>query len=138
MHITLAEAYIAQNNYDDAIDTLSKAQSLENRYNEALEREGSSPVRNVKTQVLKAQCLCKQKNFNEALDAIDEVISYTRSAHLGKIEHAFSLIDKAAILAEIGSKDKIQKAIECQEEGISTASTIQTCSSTKTTPNLKR
>lgn len=61
---------MAQNNYDDAIDTLSKAQNIESRYNDEFEREGSQS-RNVKTQVLKAQCLCKQKNFNEALDVID-------------------------------------------------------------------
>ena len=67
--------------------------------------------RNVKTQVLKAQCLCKQKNFNQALEAIDEVLSYTRTQQLGKIQHAFALIDKANILAQMGTKDKIQKAI---------------------------
>jgi len=39
---------------------------------------------------------------------------------MAKVEHAFALIDKANILAEIDSKDKLQKAIEYQEEGIST------------------
>jgi|JI10StandDraft_1071094.scaffolds.fasta_scaffold649685_2 hypothetical protein len=29
---------MAQNNYDDAIDTLNKAEILENRYNESMER----------------------------------------------------------------------------------------------------
>ena len=64
MHITLAEAFMAQNNYDDAIDTLNKAQNIEGRYNDYIVRDGDSPNRNVKTQVLKAQCLCKQKNFS--------------------------------------------------------------------------
>jgi len=129
---------MAQNNYDDAIDTLNKAQNMEGRYNDELAREGDGPSRNVKTQVLKAQCLCKQKNFSEALDVIDEVISYTRSQQLGKIEHAFALIDKANILAEMNTKDKIQKAIEYQEEGISTSVFTQTCSSMKTIRNPKK
>jgi|JI9StandDraft_1071089.scaffolds.fasta_scaffold83255_4 hypothetical protein len=58
----------------------------------------------MKAQVLKAQCLCKQKNFNDALDVIDEVISYTRTLPMGKIEYAFGLVDKANILAEMESK----------------------------------
>jgi hypothetical protein len=33
---------------------------------------------------------------------------------MGKVEHAFALIDKANILAEINTKEKIQKAIEFQ------------------------
>lgn len=33
MYITLAEAFISQNNYDDAIDILSKASNLEDNYN---------------------------------------------------------------------------------------------------------
>jgi len=70
--------------------------------------------------VLKAQCLCKQKNFGAALEAIDEVNNHTQSPPMAKVEHAFALIDKANILAEIDSKDKLQKAIEYQEEGIST------------------
>ena len=95
---------MSQSNYDDAIDSLNKAENIENRYNEALKMEGESTNRNVKIQVLKSQCLCKQRNFGEALDAIDEVIAYTRSKPLGKVEHAFSLIDKASILAEMENK----------------------------------
>lgn len=38
MHITLAESFIAQNNFDDAIDTLNKAELLESRYNETADR----------------------------------------------------------------------------------------------------
>ena len=41
MHITLAEAFMAQNNYDDAIDTLTKAQHIELKYNDYLDREGT-------------------------------------------------------------------------------------------------
>lgn len=99
MHITLAEAFISQNNHDDALDSLAKAQHIEAEYNTTLEREGSHPVRNLKTQVLKAQCLCKQKNFGAALEAIDEVIAHTRTLPMGKVEHAFALIDKANILS---------------------------------------
>ena len=36
MHITLSEAFIAQSNFDEAIDTLSKAQNIERRYNDFL------------------------------------------------------------------------------------------------------
>lgn len=100
MYISLAESFMAQNNYDDAIDTLNKAELLESKYNETVEREGGEPLKNVKAQVLKAQCLCKQKNFKDAIDVIDVVINYTRSLPMGKIEYAFALVDKANILAE--------------------------------------
>jgi len=53
--------------------------------------------------VLKGHCLCKQKNFNDALEVIDQVVSYTKSKQLGKIEYAFALVEKASILSEIGS-----------------------------------
>jgi hypothetical protein len=42
--------------------------------------------------VLKAQCLSKQKNFDEAINVIDEVINYTKSKKMAKIEFAFSLV----------------------------------------------
>lgn len=78
----------------------------------------------MKVQVLKAQCLSKQKNFGAALEAIDEVISHTKALQMGKVEHAFALIDKASILADMDTKDRLQKAIEYQEEGISTYTSI--------------
>lgn len=43
---------------------------------------------------------------------------------MGKVEHAFALIDKASILADMDTKDRLQKAIEYQEEGISTYTSI--------------
>lgn len=64
----------------------------------------SNDNKNIKAQVLKAQCLSKQRNFEEALDAIEEVISYTQAKKLGKIEYAFAKVDKANILAEMNSK----------------------------------
>jgi len=33
MQITLAEAFIAQSNYDDALDTLTKAENMEQIHN---------------------------------------------------------------------------------------------------------
>lgn len=116
MQITLAEAFIAQNNYDDALDTLTKAENIEQSYNEYMGEgeDGKGEVHNIKILVLKGQCLCKQKNFNDALEVIDRVVSYTKSKQLGKIEYAFALVEKASILSEIGSNEKYQKAIEYQ------------------------
>jgi len=60
---------------------------------------------------LKAQCLSKQKHFIDAIDVIDEVVSYTKNKKLGKIEYAFALVDKANILAEMDVLERYQKAI---------------------------
>lgn len=68
---------------------------------------------------MKAQCLSKQKHFIDAIDVIDEVVSYTKNKKLGKIEYAFALVDKANILAEMDVLERYQKAIEYQEEAIS-------------------
>jgi len=66
-----------------------------------ISEEDKNTVHNIKILVLKGQCLCKQKNFNDALDVIDDVISYTKTKQLGKIEYAFALVEKATILAEM-------------------------------------
>ncbi len=58
-------------------------------------------MRNVKTLVLKAQCLCKQRQFSAALEVIEEVVIHAKSKQLGKVEYAFALVDKANILAEM-------------------------------------
>lgn len=74
MYITLAEAFISQGNYDDAIDILSKASNLEDNYNlhQSQNRgEYRETSKNIKTLALKAQCYCKQKNFIDALAVID-------------------------------------------------------------------
>lgn len=42
-------------------------------------------MRNVKTLVLKAQCLCKQRQFSAALEVIEEVVAHARSKQLGKV-----------------------------------------------------
>ena len=75
MLITLAEAFMAQANYDDALDTLAKAELFEGSYNQDLEDEEKGEVRNVKILVLKAQSLCRQKNFTDALEVIEDVIN---------------------------------------------------------------
>jgi tetratricopeptide (TPR) repeat protein len=111
---------MAQNNYDDALDTLAKAEQFESSYNEEIgDDEEKDAVHNIKILVLKGQCLCKQKNFNDALEVIDDVINYTKSRQLGKIQYAFALVEKATILAEMDSLEKYHKAIEYQEEAIS-------------------
>lgn len=74
MYITLAEAYMGQNNYDDAIDTLKKVELMQHQLSENFEEEGQ-PERNIQAQVLLSQCLCKQKKFVESLSVIDEVIN---------------------------------------------------------------
>ena len=74
MYITLAEAFISQGNYDDAIDILGKASSLEDNFNlhQSQNRgEYRETSKNIKTLALKAQCYCKQKNFVDALAVID-------------------------------------------------------------------
>jgi hypothetical protein len=46
---------------------------------------------------------------------IDEVVAFTKSKRGSKVEYAFSLVDRANILADINSIEKYQKAIENQE-----------------------
>lgn len=75
MQIALAEAFITQNNYDDAIEMLQKAKILEDKYNDYVRQnlrgEERDLTKNIKALVLKAQCLSKQKNFIDAIDVID-------------------------------------------------------------------
>jgi tetratricopeptide (TPR) repeat protein len=115
MYITLAEAFLAQGNYDDAIDILNKASNLEEGYNQYLSQntrgDPKTISKNIKTLALKAQCFCKQKHFEEALSVIDEVVAYTKSKLGGKVEYAFALVDRANILADMDSTEKYQKAI---------------------------
>lgn len=74
---------MAQGNYDDALDTLAKAEQFEQSYNEYIgevsDEDEKGEEHNIKILVLKGQCLCKQKNFNEALEVIEDVISYIKS-----------------------------------------------------------
>jgi hypothetical protein len=50
-----------------------------------LRGEEKDMVKNVKALVLKAQCLSRQKNFDEALEVIEEVVVHTRAKKMGKI-----------------------------------------------------
>jgi thioredoxin-like negative regulator of GroEL len=88
---------------------------LEEGYNEQAGQSGRSESKesskNIKILALKAQCFCKQKHFEEALSVIDEVVAYTNSKKAGRVEYAFSLVDRANILSEMNSPDRLQKAI---------------------------
>jgi tetratricopeptide (TPR) repeat protein len=107
MYITLAEAFMKQGNFDDAIEILGKAANLEEGYNDRSQNvrgEAKDSSKNIKILALKAQCFCKQKHFEEALSVIDEVVAYTKSSkRVEKVEYAFSLVDRANILAEMNS-----------------------------------
>jgi tetratricopeptide (TPR) repeat protein len=64
--ITLAEAFMAQPSFDDALDTLNKAEDREEKYNQQVRnnhKDNRETVRNVKILVLKAQCYSKQRHF---------------------------------------------------------------------------
>lgn len=63
---------MAQGNFDDAIEILGKAASLEEGFEGGQSGRGEgNPPKNVKILALKAQCFCKQKHFEEALSVID-------------------------------------------------------------------
>lgn len=76
--------------------------------------------KNMKALVLMARCYCKQKNFEDALRVIEEVVESSRKKKMAKVEYAFALVEKANILAEVDTLEKYQKAIEIQESAIST------------------
>lgn len=72
--------------------------------------------------VLQAQCLCKQKRFEESLKVIDRVIDISSNKRMGQIEHAFSIVQKANILVEMGTNESYVEAIRIQETAISNQS----------------
>ena len=71
MYIALAQAFVAQNNNDDAIEALNKAKHIEDGYNHEQRNRGEQPTINKKALVLKSQCLCRQQQHYEALEVID-------------------------------------------------------------------
>lgn len=112
MYITLAEAFMAQANFDDAVEILGKAAMVEEGFNGHGGRgESKDSSKNIKILALKAQCLCKQKHFEDAILVIDEVVNYTKAKRAGRVEYAFALVDRANILSEMNSPERLQKAI---------------------------
>ena len=69
-----------------------------------------------KARILLAQCFCKHKEFNQAIDIIDEVLESTKNMDGRSEDYAFALVEKAKILS--GKGDHAQ-AVIAQEDAIS-------------------
>ena len=64
-----------------------------------------------------AKCHCHQKEYDEAIKIIDNILEIIKDNGRGNEEYAFALVEKAYILA---TKDDYNSAVIAQEEAIST------------------